>query len=123
MALTQDFRITIVERIKREPEFAVGLLDEAITVYFGGEANVARSMLREIVNGTLGFELLAKQTKIPPKSLHRMLSGKGNPSMDNLALILGALQAHMGVATQAHSVPLPKPSAKAKKRTKSKRSA
>src|SRR5690242_9662961 len=120
MALTEDFRHKLVDRIKREPEFAVGLFDEAITAYFAGEPNVARAMLREIVNGTLGFEPLAKQTKIPPKSLHRMLSGPGNPSMDNLALILGALQAHMRVVTRAHSSPPPKTRTKTSKRPKSK---
>jgi DNA-binding phage protein len=29
--------------------------------------------------------------QIPHKSLHRMLSSKGNPSMDNLAAILSAV--------------------------------
>jgi DNA-binding phage protein len=35
-------------------------------------------MLRELVNATLGFEQLAKQTDLPSKSLRRMLSPKGN---------------------------------------------
>jgi DNA-binding phage protein len=48
-------------------------------------------ILRDLVNATLGFEQLAKLTDIPSKSLHRMLSPKGNPSMDNLAAILGAV--------------------------------
>jgi hypothetical protein len=47
-------------------------------------------MLRELINATLGFEQLSKQTDLPSKSLHRMLSPKGNPSMDNLAAIFGA---------------------------------
>jgi hypothetical protein len=37
------------------------------------------------VNATPGFEALAAETAKPGKSLHRMLSRKGNPSMDNLA--------------------------------------
>ena len=48
-------------------------------------------ILRDLVNATLGFEQLAKLTDVPSKSLHRMLSPKGNPSMDNLAAILGAV--------------------------------
>jgi DNA-binding phage protein len=56
-----------------------------------GEAETARLILRDLVNATLGFEQLAKMLDIPSKSLHRMLSAKGNPSMDNLAVIFGAL--------------------------------
>ena len=48
-------------------------------------------ILRDLVNATLGFEQLAKPTDVPSKSLHRMLSPKGNPSMDNLAAILSAV--------------------------------
>jgi DNA-binding phage protein len=40
----------------------------------------------------IGFEGLATATAMPDKSLHRMLSQKGNPSMDNLAAIFGAIR-------------------------------
>jgi DNA-binding phage protein len=43
--------------------------------------------LRDIVNATVGFEQLAIETSKPSKSLHRMLSAKGNPTMDNLTAI------------------------------------
>ena len=38
-----------------------------------------------------GIEQLAKLTERSEQSLHRMLSPKGNPSMDNLAAIFGAV--------------------------------
>jgi DNA-binding phage protein len=44
-------------------------------------------ILRDLVNATLGLGQLAKPTDVPSMSLHRMLSPKGNPSMDNLAAI------------------------------------
>ena len=40
----------------------------------------------------MGFETLADLTHKPSKSLHRMLSPKGNPSMDNLAAIFAAIK-------------------------------
>jgi DNA-binding phage protein len=61
-------------------------------------------MLRELVNATLGFEQLAKQTDLPSKSLHRMLSPKGNPSMDNLAAIFGAVGDRLKVGLKVRAV-------------------
>ena len=57
-----------------------------------------------MLNASVGFEELAVETKRPSKSLHRMLSEKGNPSMDNLADIFGALRKRLGVQLQAHAV-------------------
>jgi DNA-binding phage protein len=91
MALTRNFKKTVVARIEQDPTFAKALLDEATTLLVSGEAETARVILRDLVNATLGFERLAKLTDVPSKSLHRMLSPKGNPSMDNLAAILSAL--------------------------------
>jgi DNA-binding phage protein len=90
MTLTRDFRQTVVERVQRDPAFAKALLDEAATLFLSGEPDSARLILRDLVNATVGFEGLAELTSKPSKSLHRMLSPKGNPSMDNLAAIFDA---------------------------------
>lgn len=79
MTLTRDFKETVKTRIKREPEFATALLDEAISLLLNGEIETARLILRDLVNATVGFEALALETAKPSKSLHRMLSAKGNP--------------------------------------------
>ncbi|MEY3201965.1 MAG: hypothetical protein RIR70_1515 [Pseudomonadota bacterium] len=92
MALTRDFKQTVVERVERDPDFAKALLDEAATLFLSGQPDVARLILRDLVNATVGFENLAELTHKPSKSLHRMLSPKGNPSMDNLAAIFGAIR-------------------------------
>lgn len=92
MTLTRDFKHTVVERVKREPEFGRALLDEAATLFLNGEPDTARLILRDLVNATVGFEQLATATNRPSKSLHRMLSSKGNPSMDNLAAIFSAVR-------------------------------
>jgi DNA-binding phage protein len=92
MTLTRDFKQTVVERVKRDPAFANALLDEAATLFLSGEPDAARLILRDLVNATVGFEHLAELTHKPSKSLHRMLSPKGNPSMDNLAAIFSAIR-------------------------------
>lgn len=104
MALTREFKRTIVERVQRDPAFAKALLDEAATLFLNGEADTARLVLRDLVNATVGFERLANETGKPVKSLHRMLSRDGNPTMDNLAAIVGVVRRKLGVAIQARAV-------------------
>lgn len=104
MALTRDFKKTIAERTQRDPEFARALLDEAATLFLSDDPETARLILRDLVNATLGFKRLAELTDKPSKSLHRMLSPAGNPSMDNLAAIFGAVRAQLGVALEVRAV-------------------
>jgi DNA-binding phage protein len=104
VALTKAFRDTVVERVKRDPAFARALLDEAATLFLNGEPDTARLILRDLVNATIGFEALAARTAKPAKSLHRMLSKRGNPSMDNIAAILSVVRKELGVELEAHAV-------------------
>jgi DNA-binding phage protein len=104
MALTRDFKRTVVERVQRDPAFARALLDEAATLFLNGEADAARLVLRDLVNATVGFETLAAETAKPAKSLHRMLSRNGNPTMDNLAAILGVVRKSLGVELRARTI-------------------
>jgi len=104
MALTRDYKQTIARRTRRDPDFARALLDEAATLFLNGESHAARLILRDLVNATVGFEALAAATAKPAKSLHRMLSKNGNPTMDNLAAILGVLRKKLGVEIEAHTV-------------------
>ena len=104
MALTRNFTQTVVERVERDPAFAKALLDEAATLFLNGETQTARLILRDLVNATLGFEQLAALTDRPSKSLHRMLSPKGNPNMDNLAAIFGAMRRRLGVGLEVRAV-------------------
>jgi len=103
MALTSDFKTTVAARIRRDPHFATALLNEAATLFLNGEPEPARLMLRELVNATIGFERLAAATGKPSKSLHRMLSEHGNPSMDNLAAIFLALRKTLGIKRDART--------------------
>lgn len=104
MALTRNFKQTVVERVVRDPEFAKALLDEAATSFLSDEPETARLILRDLVNATIGFEQLAELTDKPSKSLHRMLSSNGNPSMDNLAAIFGAVRANLNVDLEVRAV-------------------
>ncbi|WP_299488977.1 transcriptional regulator [Acaryochloris sp. IP29b_bin.137] len=105
MALTRDFKETIHARVQSEPEFATALLDEAAYLLLNGEPETARLILRDLVNATVGFEQLAIEANKPSKSLHRMLSAKGNPTMDSLNAIFTVLRKTLNVDIQVHAVP------------------
>lgn len=105
MALTRDFKETIHARVQSEPEFATALLDEAAYLLLNGEPDMARLILRDLVNATVGFEQLAIEANTPSKSLHRMLSAKGNPTMDSLNAIFTVLRKTLNVDIQVHAVP------------------
>jgi DNA-binding phage protein len=91
MALTREFKDLVVANARRDPLFRQALLSEAINVCLEGDLETGKIVLRDLVNATIGFEGLAQQLGIPSKSLHRMLSPRGNPSSANFFAIIGAL--------------------------------
>ena len=104
VALTRDFTLRVIERVRRGPTFARALLDDTATLFLNGEPEPARLVLRDLVNATVGFESLAAMTNKPAKSLHRMLSKQGNPNMDNLAAIFDAVRLRLKVGLKAQTV-------------------
>ena len=113
MALTRDYKETVRERAARDPDFAALLMNEAVSALLAGESETARILLRDLVNSTIGFELLAEALDKPSKSIHRMLSPRGNPTMDNLTSILSILQRKLNlnieVRLSTHNRPLKQP--------------
>lgn len=104
MGITRNFRDTVQERIQSDEDFATALLDEAISLFLNGEPDMARLVLRDLVNATVGFEELAIEVDKPSKSLHRMLSAKGNPTMDNLTKIFSVLKRRLRVDFEVHAI-------------------
>ena len=56
MALTRNFKETVIQRVQSDSSFAQALLDEAATLFLNGEPETARLILRDLVNATIGFE-------------------------------------------------------------------
>ena len=97
MALTRDFLETVKERAERDPAFRVGLLTEAAECLLNDEVAVAKSLLRDYINATIGFKELSRLTDKKPESLMRMLSAKGNPRVDNLSKVMATLRNYEGI--------------------------
>ena len=104
MALTRGFNSTVVARVKVDRKFANALLGEAGTLFLNGDPETVKLVLRDLVNATIGFEQLAQTVEKPAKSVHRMLSAAGNPTMTSLASIFAALNHSMKVKLHARAV-------------------
>ncbi|MEO0882398.1 MAG: transcriptional regulator [Pseudomonadota bacterium] len=76
---------------------ALAMLRHALVSFVEGDAEEGKYALRSLVMGRMGFEGAARETGIPARSLNRMLSADGNPSMSNLALIYKLLHDDLGV--------------------------
>jgi hypothetical protein len=97
MPLTHDFKETIRARAQRDSAFRLALLRESVECILNGDLETGKLVLRDYVNATVGFQNLEKHTRIPIKSLMRMLGPKGSPSVANFTNILAALQKNEGV--------------------------
>lgn len=97
MPLTHDFKETIRARAQRDAKFRRALLREAVESILNGDLDAGKAVLRDYVNATVGFQDLEEETGIPAKSLMRMLSPKGSPSVANFSIILVALQKSEGI--------------------------
>ena len=105
MALTRDFKETIRARAVRDAKFRRELLREGIESMLGGDLATGKVILRDYINATVGFSDLAEATRIPSKSLMRMLGPTGNPRADNLFEVVSYLQHREGVRFQVKSSP------------------
>lgn len=97
MPLTRDFKMTIQARAKNDADFRAALLSDAIELLLSGEMETGKSVLRDFINATVGFERLAEKTSMPAKSLMRMFGPKGNPRAENLFHVIRHLQEETGV--------------------------
>jgi len=104
MALARDFKETVAARVQNDPAFAQALLDEDITLCDNGEPGSAKLILRDLVNATVGFDALAEEFHKLAKSLHRMLSQSGNPTMSNISAVFAAIKRALKVEVHTRIV-------------------
>lgn len=90
MALTRDFRDTVMARVKRDPVFRGELIIEATNVLLEGDVETGKGLLRDYLNATESLAAVADEVNIHEKSIRRMLGPKGNPTLKNFISILKA---------------------------------
>jgi hypothetical protein len=104
MPLTRDFKETIQARAARDAAFRIHLLKEAVDCLLAGDVDTGKSVLRDYINATVGFEELGAATRKSPKSLMRMLGPAGNPHARNLFEIVAYLQKKEGLRLTTRTV-------------------
>ena len=104
MTLTRDFKETIQARVERDPAFREALLKEGVECLLSGDVETGKTVLRDYINATIGFEALGDFADKSPKSLMRMFGPKGNPQARNLFEIIGYLQEREGVHFEVRAV-------------------
>jgi len=97
MAKTKSFRDLVERRVKDDQKFAEALLREGIDAMLSGDLDTGKTIMRDYIKATVGFEKLGQATDTPPKSLIRMFGPRGNPQARNLFSVIGYLQKRAGV--------------------------
>jgi hypothetical protein len=97
MARTKSFKDLVQAHVKGDKKFAEALLREGVDAMLSGDVDTGRTILRDYIKATVGFEKLGEATDTPPKSLIRMFGARGNPQAKNLFSVIAYLQKRAGV--------------------------
>ncbi len=97
MPLTRSFKDLVQRHVTADPAFAEALLREGIDAMLAGDVDTGKTILRDYIKATVGFEKLGEAIGTQPKSLIRMFGPQGNPQARNLFNVLGYLQKRAGV--------------------------
>jgi hypothetical protein len=93
----------VQQHVERDAKFAEALLREGIDAMLSGDLDTGKTILRDYIKATVGFEQLGEATGAPPKSLIRMFGPRGNPQARNLFGVIGYLQQRAGVRLHVSS--------------------
>lgn len=97
MVKTGSFKELVQARVRKDKKFAEALLREGVDALLSGDVETGKTILRDYIKATVGFEKLGEATGTQPKSLIRMFGPRGNPQAKNLFSVLGYLQKRAGV--------------------------
>lgn len=80
-----------IAEFRRRPEEAIGYLNACFEIAFEeNEPELALLALGKVAKA-FGMSKLAKQARFKRESLHRMLSGRGNPEWNSMFRVMKAL--------------------------------
>ncbi|MBX9823502.1 MAG: transcriptional regulator [Xanthobacteraceae bacterium] len=97
MARSKGFKELVQGHVRQDKKFAEALLREGVDAMLSGDVDTGKTILRDYIKATVGFEKLGEATDTPAKSLIRMFGPRGNPQAKNLFSVIGYLQKRAGV--------------------------
>ena len=84
----------IQQRIAAKPIVVRTLIQDAFQCFVDGDIEASKEIIRECVVGTVGWKSVAETAGINEKSIIRMFSKTGNPSITNYSAVMCALADH-----------------------------
>ena len=105
MARTKSFKDLVQHQVKDDKKFAVALLREGVDAMLSGDVDTGKTILRDYIKATVGFEELGAETGTSAKSLIRMFGARGNPQARNFFAVLSRLQERAGLRLQVTTQP------------------
>jgi probable addiction module antidote protein len=84
----------MADRFRREPAYAVALLNSILEDGEQGELLIA---LRQMTKAFGGIQTVAENANLNPTQLYRTLSEQGNPELRSLSAILKAMGLRLAV--------------------------
>jgi hypothetical protein len=100
----KSFSELVRSNLEKDMEYRRALLSEALASMASGDVETGKIVLREYINGTVGFLKLGAALGRSPKSLMRMLSPSGNPQARNLFEMVAYLQKAEGAVLEVRAV-------------------
>jgi probable addiction module antidote protein len=94
-----SYRDDLLKRLRKSQALCAAYLNAALE----DEDKVFLLALRDVVDAKGGITKLSRKTGLHRVSLHGLLSGKGNPRLDNLSKILGALNIRLVVSPKSET--------------------
>ena len=89
-----DYREDLLKRLQ-EPEFAAAYLNEVLAM---NDHKALLIALKDVVDARGGIGELASKVPLPRQILYKVLSAKGNPTLETLGEILRHLGLRLSVA-------------------------
>ena len=83
---------TLCTMAETAPRIRPIALDEAITLFINGEADTAQSILCELADATIGFEVVGEEIQRP------------NPTMSSISMIIAAIKRALKVEVHTQIV-------------------
>ena len=100
MSASRPFTETQLEMLK-DPELAAMYLEEALAE---GDMELFKTALKNVADARVGgMTALSRETDLNREHLYRLLSDKGNPTLDTLTKLLDALGLRIAVRPAAAS--------------------
>jgi len=105
MAVPRHLKRTVRARVLADRAFGDQLLRDGVELMLSGDVELGKSILRDYIKATVGFEQLGAETGSSAKSLIRMFGPRGNPQSRNLFAVISCLQRKAGLTLQVTARP------------------